>query len=173
MKLKELVEKYGEYEIYPDSPKHIENAFKDLDSKDDGTLCLCVKKPKPKSVWELNNKDEHYSVNECGFIKHFDASDFIGYKRDIGNVFLTYEDAVRERERREVETLLLKCGGRRWFKRNRYNYYMWLNTYGSLIISSTSVRVQGVIYFDTDEQAQNAVKEIGEERIKKALFEVR
>lgn len=174
MKLKDLLEQYGEYEIYTDSPKHIEEAFKNLDSKDDGVLCLFAKKPKPKTVWELNNKDEHYSVTECGFIKHFDASDFIGYKRDIGNVFTTEKEAEKECERRKVETLLLKHGGRRWFEKDGNNYHIWLMPDGCIRMSLIyAAPAQGLIYFDSKDEAGKAIEEIGEERIKKALFEVK
>lgn len=174
MKLKELVEKYGEYEIYPDSPKHIENAFKDLDSKDDGTLCLCVKKPKPKSVWDLKSKDECWTLDETGGLTHEKYGDgfFNHERREFGNVFLTEEETLKEKERRKVETLLLKFGGRRWFKDGVENWLIVLMEDG-LTWFIHNKPIQGVIYFDTEEQAEKAISEIGKQRIKKALFEVR
>ena len=172
MKLKELLDKYGDYEI---NDFNIEEAFTELNTNDDCCgICIKVKKPKPKTVWDLNNKEEHYAVTDNGFIKHFDYSDFVGYKRDIGNVFLTKEEAEQDLERREVETLLLKHGGRRWFDGHNHNYHIGLDDYEEhLKVYILMTPTQGTIYFDTKEQAQNAVSEIGEERIKKALFEVR
>ena len=172
MKLKELLDKYGDYEI---NDFNIEEAFTELNTNDDCCgICIKVKKPKPKTVWDLNNKEEHYAVTDNGFIKHFDYSDFVGYKRDIGNVFLTKEEAEQDLERREVETLLLKHGGRRWFDGHNHNYHIGLDDYEEhLKVYILMTPTQGTIYFDTKEQAQNAVSEIGEERIKKALFEVK
>ena len=178
MKLKELAEKYGEYEIYTDSPKHIENAFKNLDSKDDGVLCLFAKKPKPKSVWDLEDGDEHAWVDGLGKVKdnylwRDESSDSMA--RDVGNIFLTKEEANREVERRKVETLLLKYGGRRWLSDSKKN---WSISYDRQLdewrfLYSTRDQRQGAIYFDTKEEAEKAVQEIGAKRIKQALFEVR
>lgn len=157
MKLKELVEQYGEYTVPQELIEKLE-------------------KPQPKTVWDLERGDRHCWVDITGAICtdvkwRDDEEDKLS--RAMGYVFLTEEEANREVERRRVETLLLKYGGRRWLKKDDGNYYMRVNTYGSLIISCTLVGTQGVIYFDTKEQAQNAIDEIGTERIKRALFEVR
>ena len=176
--MKELVEKYGEYEIYTDSPNHVVNAFKNLDTTNDGVLCLYAKKPKPKSVWDLEDGDEHAWVDGLGKVKdnylwRDESSDSMA--RDVGNIFLTKEEAEKDIERRKVETLMLKHGGRRWFKFDienwaiRYNYIT-----GSFECGYTKcTQHQGCIYFDTKEQADKAVQEIGADRIKQALFEVR
>ena len=180
MKLKELVEQYGEYEIYTDSPNHVVNAFKDLDSKDDGVLCLFAKKPKqkPRTVWDLERGDRHCWVDITGAICtdvkwRDDEEDKLS--RAMGYVFLTEEEANREVERRKVETLLLKYGGRRWRSSEKPNCFIWfdLDKNSIDVVYDISVHPLGVILFDTKEQAEKAVEEIGEERIKKALFEVR
>ena len=179
MKLKELAEKYGEYEIYTDSPKHIENAFKNLDTTNDGVLCLYAKKPKPKTVWELEEGDMHNLVDFAGRVQDEDIAwmddDFDKNARAVGNVFLTREEALRDVERRKVETLLLKHGGRRWFKADIENWIIRYNyATGSFECGYTKcTQHQSCIYFDTKEQAMEAVNEIGKERIKQALFEVR
>ena len=167
MKLKDLMEKYGDYEVT--------GIFDNDGDKLDGYVNVGLKRSEPKTVWELNNKDEHYAVGDCGFIKHFDYSDFVGYKRDIGNVFLTEEEANREVERRRVETLLLKYGGRRWFKNGKENWFISYDYTEGFFRYVYAIREQrqGMIYFDTEEQLKKAVEEIGEERLKKALFEVR
>ena len=172
MKLKELIEKYGEYEI---KDFDIEEAFRELNTNEDCCgISIWVKKPKPKTVWDLNNKEEHYAVTDNGFIKHFDYSDFVGYKRDIGNVFLTKEEAEQDVERRKVETMLLKHGGRRWFKQGEKNHYLWATDTGTgLILGTTCDLIQGAIYFDSKVELTEAVEQIGRDRIIKALFEVR
>lgn len=178
MKLKELAEKYGEYEIYPDSPKHIEGAFKDLDSKDDGVLCLCVKKPKPKTIWDLKEGDTYFCVNpsQADWFKSMWTNGKIDTNRlEMGALFLTEEEAEKEVERQKVEVLLLKYGGRRWFKCDianwviRYNHLRSSFEYGY----TKCTQHQSCIYFDTKEQAEKAIQEIGEDRVFKALFEVR
>ena len=178
MKLKELVEKYGEYEIYTDSPNHVVNAFKNLDTTNDGVLCLYAKKPKPKSVWDLEDGDEHAWVDGLGKVKdnylwRDESSDSMA--RDVGNIFLTKEEALKDVERRKVETLLVKYGGRRWFKLNDKNWIIDYDCNSNVFRFAYMKRDQrqGCIYFDTYEQAQKAVEEIGYERIKQALFEVR
>ena len=165
MKLKELVEKYGEQEVLC----WAERADESLE-----WVNIKLEPPKPKTVWDLQEGDEYFLITTYGTAMRKFAvgkSDNVYVKN--GNVRLTEEEAEQDIERRKVETLLLKHGGRRWFKKDDSNYYMRVNTYGSLIISCTVVGVQGVIYFDTPKQAEKAISEIGEERIKKALFEVR
>lgn len=169
MKLKELVEKYGEYDVrLIETPKGQESEW----------ARVHLLKPKPKTVWDLEKGDNHHWVDSLGKVKYnYTWEDDKSYElsREIGNVFLTQEDAEKDVERRKVETLLLKFGGRRWFKVGEMN---WRISYNHSLdewsfLYSASLQGQGAIYFDTKEQAQNAVKEIGEEHLKKALFEVR
>ncbi len=164
MKLKDLMEKYGEYEV---------NSKCVVGECEIERIVIDLTKPKPKSVWELNNKDEHYAITDCGFIKHYDSSDFIGYKRDIGNVFATEKDAEKECERRKVETLLLKHGGRRWFKKGGENWILYLDKHNQATRYEVGEPYQGFIYFDSHEEAVNACEQIGNKRIVNALFEVR
>lgn len=179
MKLKELMEKYGDYEI---REFDFEEALHKLDNDYDiSGICIDVlkKKPKPKSVWDLKYGDKFISINAFGDITEnctWEDTVFDEEMRSVGNVFvfLTKEDAEREVERRKVEALLLRYGGRRWFKEGSIcNYYMWVNTRNSLVVGCTGVGMQGLIYFDTREQAEKAISKIGEERIKEALFEVK
>ena len=170
MKLKDLAEKYGEQEVLC----WAERADESLE-----WVNIKLGKPNPKTVWDLGKGDSHVIVDECGKIREYgDWLNCLAEKniRDIGNVFLTREEAEKDTERRKVETLLLKHGGRRWFKNHKPNWFIALEyevednprTY-----NATSIPKQGAIYFDTEEQAQKAVKEIGADRIKEALFEVR
>lgn len=157
MKLKELVEQYGEYTV----PQEL------IDK---------LEKPKPNAVWDLQENDTYFCVNssQANWFKSMWTNGKIDKNRlEMGALFLTPEEAEKDVERRKIEALLLKYGGRRWFKKDDSNYYMWVNTHGSLIISCTAVGMQGLIYFDTIGQAKKAMEEIGEDRIKRALFEVR
>lgn len=170
MKLKDLVEKYGEQEVLCSWAERADESLEWVNIK--------LEPPKPKTVWDLKKGDNHCWVDISGavcidFSWRDDEEDKLS--REAGNVFLTEEEAEKDVERRKVETLLLKHGGRRWFKDGEMN---WRITYNHNLdewnfLYSTSSQGQGAIYFDTKEQVQNAVKEIGADRIKKALFEVR
>jgi len=165
MKLKDLIEKYGEQEVLC----WAEGTDESLE-----WVNIKLEPPKPKTVWDLQEGDEYFLITTYGTAMRKFAvgkSDNVYVKN--GNVRLTEEEAEQDIERRKVETLLLKHGGRRWFNENSENYYIY---YDMDVIDCTNTyefHYQGSIYFDTEEQAEKAIKEIGEDRIKRALFEVR
>lgn len=158
MKLKDLISEYGEYEV---SDK----------------LIAQFNKPKPKTVWDLKDGDQCIYIDAFGKITGGCLWNEVPQDeraRDVGNIFLTKEEAEKDVERRKVETLLLKHGGRRYFDGHNHNYHIGLDEYerhlkAYILMTPT----QGTIYFDTSARAKKAISEIGEERIKKALFEVR
>lgn len=167
MKLKDLIEQYGEYEVSETKG----------DWCDANHVTLELKKPKPKTVWDLKNDDEYYYINADGYVNLSMYAEIESEENgvSVGNTFLTEEEAEKDVERRKVETLLLKYGGRRWFKEDLLNYYLVLseNSENLAVDWLKHGPSQGLIYFDLKEQAQKAIEQIGEERIKKALFEVR
>ena len=159
MKFKDLMEQYGEYTVPQD-------------------LIEMLEKPNPKTVWDLERGDRHCWVDITGAICtdvkwRDDEEDKLS--RAMGYVFLTEEEANREVERRKVEALLLKYGGRRWFKAGKENWFIAFNRSEGLFKSFYTIKDQrqGTIYFDTEEQAQKAIEQIGEGKIIKTLFEVR
>lgn len=165
------MEKYGEYEV---------NSKCVVGECEIERIVIDLTKPKPNTIWELEEGDMHNLVDFAGRVQDEDIAwmddDFDKNARAVGNVFLTREEALRDVERRKVETLLLKYGGRRWFKEHKLNWFIALEnevSYEPYVYSVSNRPKQGCIYFDTEEQAQNAVKEIGEEHLKKALFEVK
>ena len=167
MKLKELVEQYGEYEV---------SASFQFGSSEGIQIRLEPPKPKTNTVWELKDGDPHYWIDGVGKVKEcgvWSNESYDPMARDVGNVFLTKEEAEKEIERRKVETLLLKHGGRRRFKEDGNNFYLVREGYSFETYQEHWIRHLGAIYFDTEEQARNAVNEIGEERITEALFDCR
>lgn len=158
MKLKELVDKYGEYTVPQELIEKLEP-------------------PQPKSVWDLKEGDKFTSIDVFGkTIENctWEYNLFDVEMRKVGNVFLTRTEAERDIERRKVETLLLKHGGRRWFKDGVANWLIILAEEEDRLIWFIEIKpIQGVIYFDTEEQARKAIDEIGEERIRTALFDIR
>lgn len=129
---------------------------------------------KPNSVWDLKEGDTYYSIYGDGNVssekKWFD-DDYENNYRKIGNVFLTKEEAEFECERRKIETEMIRLGGRRKFNRGKDNYFiMYTRIEGLDYVNYQSMHEQGVIYFDSELDAINAVKTIGKDKIKKYIF---
>ena len=137
---------------------------------------------KPKSVWDLKDDDEYYYIDICG---NFDITTFgVGtYWADkkmieFGNAFLTREEAEHEVERRKCESVLLKYGTRDMINIGAINirkyFIVYNNYYNEISISfNQSVSSQGTIYFESEELAQKAIEECGEDRLKKYVFNVK
>lgn len=132
--------------------------------------------PEKKTVWDLEERDECYSLTICGNVHHgfWDGSYSSIAIRELGELFLTKEEAEFEVERRKVETEMLQLGGRRKMKRDEDNYYISYDekTGNLAYLMRIWVNVQGIIFFDSGSDAIDAVQEIGEDRIKKYIFGV-
>lgn len=161
MKLKELMNMYGEYEV----PQELVDKFE------------LLKKPKSKTIWNLAYNDLYNWIDGEGNIgTHHWCEDEVDLNlRKAGNVFLTYKEAAGEKERREVEALLLKYGGRRWLKNNMNNWYIAINydSHATYLNFTLQDQLPGTIYFDSREELIEALFKIGEKRVENALFEVR
>ena len=153
----------------------------ELESDEDGISLISFEnnlKPyieKPKNVWDLKEGEECYSLTVCGNVLHgfWDGSSSSIEIRDTGGIFLNREEAEFEVERRKVETEMLRLGGRRKFNRGKDNYFiMYTRIEGLDYVNYHSMHEQGVIYFDSELDAINAVKTIGKDRIKKYIFGV-
>lgn len=155
MKLKEAMDKYGDYEVKEDELEKI------------------LIKPKHKTVWDLENEDVYYLLEACGDISKYSWDNDIKFDkkaREMGNVFLTEQEAEFERERRKIEAIMLKYG-RRTFKHYRDNYCIYRGTSEDEInITIWENDNYSSIFFDTIELVQKAIDEIGEERLKKYYF---
>lgn len=129
---------------------------------------------KHKSVWDLKEGDTYYVISGYGEVLETTWKYNIdSNSRKIGNAFLTKEEAEFEVERRKVETEMLRLGGRRKFNRGKDNYFiMYTRIEGLDYVNYQSMHEQGVIYFDSELDAINAVKTIGKDIIKKYIFGV-
>lgn len=131
-----------------------------------------------KTVWELQDGDECYFINVNGSVLPgpWDGNPLQIGSREIGNVFLTKDEAGTEVERRKIEAEMLRLGGRRKFKFNGNNFSIYysdgLNVKGINVEFYHSTMHQGSIYFDSKEQLNEVVKTIGLEKIKKYIFVV-
>ena len=157
IKLNEIQAKYGEYLVDEDKLKEL------------------LVKPKPKTVRDLEKGDTYYFIETNGGVYSCrwlaDVNDLC--RREFGNVFLTEEEAEFELERRKCEAIMLKYG-RRTFKPRDINYIIQFDNDDKQVFVDfwRLNQFQGSICFDTEELAQKAIDEIGEERLKKYVFRV-
>ena len=158
IKVEEIAEKYKGYEV------------------DEEKLKEFLTPPTPKTVWNLKNSDRYWSISSYADVYNKTWKNVVvdNWRRNIGNCFLTKEDAEFEVMRRKVETTLLKCG-RREFKNKDYNFYIVYDHDESLvgILNDTFRQYSNTIYFDTKELCQKAIIAAGEENIKKYIFGVK
>ena len=132
---------------------------------------------KPKTIWDLKIEDneEYYrlywdgDIGQGAFNTDYDES-----IRDMGNAFLTLEEAEFELERRKVEAIMRKYS--RPFRdeeQNWYLYYSHNNITDTGVVYDAEYEINvGIPYFETKEIALKAMKEIGHGRLKKYWFGV-
>lgn len=152
------------------------DVFRDLMSG----KCKIEKIPKkPKSVWDLKEGDEYYYIDYYGEIKSVfnECCDEDLNIIEIGNAFLTKEEAEFEAERRKCEAILLKYGTRSMMslgdKTKKYYIMYNYNSDKIEICIHYYLGLQGTINFKTEELAQKAIDEVTEERLKKYIFNVK
>ncbi len=158
MKLKEIVKKYGDYEIT------------DLE-KIKGSL----EKPKPRTVWDLNTGDNFYlvgvGVSEMAWANNYEI--FLEW-REGGDVFLTAEEAEKELARRKIEALLKKYANGYEFEFYKDNFYLFVDYDVRDVYISYEVyeKYGGEVYFSSREDAEKAVQEIGKDRLLRDYFQI-
>ena len=162
--LKDIIENYSE-ELKHLPSSEIENLQALLEDIKD----------KPKSIWDLDiaGGKEYYVLWTDG---HIDTNDFISHldekKRDMGNAFLTREEAEFELERRKIEAIMKKHS--RPFKYEEDNYHLkYFYRSGSICILNSWEFNDGLLYFESKEIARKVIDEIGIDRLKKYWFRVK
>lgn len=135
-----------------------------------------------KRRWRGGENDTYYSVSNCGDItsdyEYGCAYDKQSYR--LGNYFKTEEEAVFARERQLVYQQLSDYAlehNTELIDWNNYNQLKWCINYAYAheelkYCWSGFTRDINQIYFTSEEIAKAAVKEIGEDNIKKYLFGV-
>lgn len=157
IKVEEIAEKYKGYEV------------------DEEKLKEFLIPPKPRTVWDLKYHDTYYNIMADGHVyaNSWDNCEVDSDLRNIGNCFLTKEEAKFEVERRKVEAIMLKYG-RREFKYDENNVCMFYkHEEQEVAIANESIyQNQGTIYFDKYDLCKQAIEEAGEDNIKKYIFGV-
>lgn len=102
----------------------------------------------------------------------WDGSDCDQDRLSIDNVFKTKEQAEFVVEKLKVEAELRKFS--RPFENGKYNHYIFFYIEGNNIEVGykRACYSQGAIYFESEEKTQQAIRSVGEERIKKYIFGV-
>ena len=163
IKVKDLMQKYGEYEIDEEKLKEI----------------LIKPKHKPKTVWDLELKDKYWTFEADGLIHSYLWANRKCDQdmRDYGNVFLTREEAEFEIKRRKCEAIMLKYGTRDMMSLGGTKvdkYYITYNHENDIFFIGSRVYMEAnLICFSSEEFAQKAIDEIGEDRLKKYIFNVK
>lgn len=160
MKLRDLMEECSAYEI-----------------KNEEDLKKLLIKPAPKSVWDLDSDDNYFSLSFNGDV--YDGKVVKGdleKARNLGNIFLTREEAKKELRRRECETLLRKYANSYEFRYGENNFYIHAETLenGSLYccVSNNPRTKDSNIYFGYELDAYEAIEKIGEKRLLRDYFQV-
>lgn len=119
----------------------------------------------------------YFYINDAGDIYRTEYAppyndDDYECRESIGNIFKNRGEACFAVEKLKVEEELRKFS--RPFEYGKFNYYLFFDIDGNnLKIDFTSYcQPQGAIYFESGEEAQQAIKSVGEDRIKKYIFEV-
>ena len=130
---------------------------------------------KPKTIWDLDIEDgeEYYHlygdsvVAKLSFGNHYDER-----AREVGNAFLTKEEAEFEAERRRIEAIMKKYS--RPFKYEEENWYIgYSHKVGKIVIEAHYTLVDRNPHFETKEMAQKVIDEIGKSRLKKYWFKIK
>lgn len=129
---------------------------------------------KHKTIWDLKTEDgeEYYVLWSDGSTGcHIFNSQDDEVLREMGNVFLTREEAEFERERRKIEAIIRKYS--RPFTKQKRNYYIYYDYgFNGVVIDIYHSVSDGIPYFESKEIAQKVINEIGEDRLKKYWFGV-
>jgi hypothetical protein len=128
----------------------------------------------PKNIWDLDIDDgeEYYrlywdgDVDQGVFNTNYDER-----IRDMGNAFLTREEAEFEVERRKIEAVMKKYS--RPFKRDEDNWYIEYNYDNNKIHCYCNWDSSlGVSFFESREIVKKIIDEIGRDRLVKYWFGV-
>ena len=124
--------------------------------------------------FNLKNGDEYWVVDGSGepINQRWEGYPYDKIALENNAIFKTQEEAEFEAERLKVLRELEKLG--RAFKPHEDNYVISFSHNAGLKVVGyvTTVTSYGNYYFDTEEEAKQAIEKIGEGRIKKYLFRV-
>lgn len=159
MKLSEYIEKYGDCEVTDEIDK-------------------CIVKA-PKTVYDLKYGDSYFFLTALGTIMtgiwHNDNID--RDKLSLGNMFLTKEDAKFASERLKVIAELKKYAkefsDEEWSNAELPKYCISYSYGSGLCVRASWIVKDSKLYFEGIEKAEEAIKWVGEDRVKKYYLGVK
>lgn len=125
------------------------------------------------SVWKPKYNGDYWYIDiYCGVLKSiWKDTDADNLMLLCGNIFKTGEEAKFEAERLKVVAELKKFS--RKFRKGELNYYISLNSKtNELGVTLSDIYTRFDFYFNSYEKANEAIKSVGEDRIKKYLFSI-
>lgn len=151
-----------------------------LNKKEVEILNKLKKKSMQNLIWKPQNREEFYLVSDAGYTASITwANRTIDMGSwSIGNVFKTKEEAEFAAEKLRVTAELKRYAAKyndkiNWKADNSIKYYfVYHYRREEITIFSESGVCHNDIYFSSEEVAENAIKAIGKERIKKYYLEV-
>lgn len=128
----------------------------------------------PKTIWDLKKEDgkEYYVLwadGSAGRLIFNSQDDEV--LREIGNAFLTREEAEFELERRKIEVIMKKYS--RPFISGKSNHCITYDRADEHISFGPHYKTDmGIPYFENAEVIEKVIDEIGEDKLKKYWFRV-
>lgn len=124
--------------------------------------------------WKPKVGKDYWTVDVDGWVyrNKWNNGNFDNDAFNHTDIFPTEEQAEFDRERKRIRRELMKyskefeSGGDNWTLRYDHNYDIFITYYARYI------QVPFTIYFESKEITRKAIKEVGEDRIKKYLFRV-
>lgn len=162
-KIKDLVKKYGNREI------------------DEVELEKLLKPVKVKTIYTLEFGDTYYLIDEVGRICECEwtGRPYDTFRLTLGNVYLTQEDAEFALEKLKITAELKRYASMckepvDWEKGKQRNWFLTYSYYfKKLELLCTYDMTTDSIYFTDKPILDQAIREIGEERIKKYYFGIK
>lgn len=165
MKLKELLKNVEDVELTEEQEKQIKDFLEIKNSK----------------KWRPKKSEKYFYVNCCGDIDYCvnsdDEADMFGFLTN--NYFKTKEEAEFRLEQIKVYYELKNFADDNndeidWHNSSQSKWCIYFDC-SNLILKTTawsSARFHGNVYFASEKLAKQAIKKVGEDRIKKYLFGV-
>lgn len=145
-------------------------------------MSLIEKGNKPSKIWQPGSKEKYYVINSMGSITecYNNTQRYTDAGASIGNVFRTEEEAEFALEKLKVYTELKKYALEHneqeidWGNMSRDKYIIICDCNSNNIEVANAVWIKdiGQIYFSSEKIVRKAIKAVGEDRIKKYLFNV-
>lgn len=118
--------------------------------------------------------DEYWYLDNDGVVMEMEwrGIEYDQGRLSIDNVFKTKEQAEFATEKLKVEAELRKFSRPFEVGKSNTEFYYWHESRRIMFNHFKTCQMQGSIYFESEEKAQQAIETVGEERIKKYIFGV-